>query len=346
LLTLQGFFPGWWLGESDGRPNEPYLQPAQWDTALRRAGFAGIEASITDQAPPYQLDAMIIARALPSEVLPRKQLSFLISDPSVVNDRIHTIQLYFESDGYDVSLCSLRDLPSTSMDVVSLLDIEGPTSIFQDLSEPNFKGLIHFFRQCYSRGSKILWLTGPAQVSAQNPHHAMVLGLARTLRLELGSIFATIELDLNDLNVQWNSIAQVFRKLQARGILAYSSMDYEYALVNGNVCIPRFVTSSVDSLLRHNLESTQVTKRLFITKPGLLDSLQWGLKSRGCILRDNEVEIEVRSASLNSWVTDFIFASAFHHLLIGLLGFRRCHGHYTEQAESRLRVCWTDNPYQ
>jgi hypothetical protein len=346
LLTLQGFFPGWWLGESDGRPNEPYLQPAQWDTALRRAGFASIEASITDQAPPYQLDAMIIARVFPSEVLPRKRLSFLISDPSVVNARIQTIQSYFESDGYDVSLCSLRDLPSTSMDVVSLLDIEGPTSIFQDLSEPNFKGLIHLFRQCYSHGSKILWLTGPAQVSAQNPHHAMVLGLARTLRLELGSVFATIELDPNDPNIQWNSIAQVFRKLQARGNLAYSSMDYEYALVNGNVCIPRFVTSSVDGLLRHNLESTRVTKRLFITKPGLLDSLQWGLQSRRKVLHDNEVEIEVRSASLNSWVTDFIFASVFHYLLIGLLGFRRCHGHYTEQAESRLRVRRTDNPNQ
>jgi hypothetical protein len=343
LLTLQGFFPGWWLGESDGRPNEPYLQPAQWDTALRKAGFGGIEASVTDQAPPYQLDAMIVARALPSEVLPRKRLSFLVSDPSVVNERIQTIRSYFELGGYDVSLCSLRDLPSTSIDVVSLLDIEGPTSIFQDLSEQDFNGLFHLFRQCYSRGSKILWLTGPAQISAQNPHHAMVLGLARTLRLELGSVFATIELNLNDPNIPWNSIAQVFRKLQVRGNLAYSSMDYEYALVNGNVCIPRFVTRSVDGLLRHNLESTQVTKRLFITKPGLLESLQWGLQSRRKVMRDNEVEIEVRSASLNSWVTNFIFTSALHHLLIGLLGFRRRYGHYTEQAESWLRVCWADN---
>jgi hypothetical protein len=330
LLTLQGFFPGWWLGESDSRPNEPYLQPAQWDTALRKAGFAGIEASIIDQAPPYQLDAMIIARALQSDVLPRKQLSFLVSDPSVVNEHIRTIQSHFESDGYDVSLSSLQDLPSTSIDVVSLLDIESSTSFFQNLSETHFNCLIHLFRQCYSRGSKILWLTGPAQIAAQNPHYAMVLGLARTLRLELGSVFATLELDLDDLNIlQWNSIVQVWRKLQARGHLAYSSMDYEYALVNGNVCIPRFVTSDVDGLLRRTLESAQVTKRLFITNPGLLNSLQWGLQSRGRPLRDNEVEIEVRSASLNTWVTDFVFISEFHHLLIRLLGLQRRHGHYT-----------------
>jgi hypothetical protein len=304
LLTVQGCFRDWWLGESDGRPNEPYLQPVQWDTALRKAGFAGIEASITDQAPPYQLDAMIIARALQSEVPLRKRLSFLVSDLSVVNERIQKIQSSFESDGYDVSLCSLRDLPSNSTDVVSLLDIESSTSFFQGLSETHFSGLLRLIRQCYSRGSQILWLTGSAQISTQNPHYAMVLGLARTLRLELGSVFATIELDVNDLSTeQWKSVAQVLQKLQARGKLAYSSMDYEYALVNDNVCIPRFVTSDVDSLLRRNLEFGKMTKRLFIRNPGILSSLQWGLQSRGRVLQDNEIEIEVRSASLSSWVT-------------------------------------------
>lgn len=321
MLTFQGFLRDWWVGESDGRPNEPYLYPAQWDPALRRAGFAGIEAFITDQAPPYQIDALIIARALRPEVISRKQLRFLISDPNVVNEYVQTIQSVFESDGYDVSLCSLQDLPSTSMDVLSVLDIDSSTPFFQDLSETRFNGLIHLIKQCYSHGNRILWLTGPAQIFTQNPYSAMILGLARTLRLELGSIFATMELDTKNPNLlQWNSIVQVLRKLQARANLSYSSMDCEFALVNGNVCIPRFATRDFDGLLRHNLESaTRVTKRLFITNPGAVDSLQWGLKSRG-VLRDNEVEIEVRSASVNSWVTIFISTSVFHHLLIGLLG--------------------------
>lgn len=304
MLTLQGCFRDWWLGESDGRPNEPYLQPAQWDIALRKAGFAGIEASVTDQVPPYQLDAMMVAKALQSEDLPRKQLSFLISDLSVVNERIQIIQSSFESDGYEVSLCSLRDLPATSTDVVSLLDIESSTPFFQDLSETHFNGLLRLIRECYNRGTQILWLTGSAQISSQNPHYAMVLGLARTLRLELGSVFATIELDAHDPStVQWKSVAQVLQKLQARGKLAYTTMDYEYALVNGNVCIPRFVTSDIDSLLRRNLEFSEMAKRLFIRNPGVLNSLQWGLQSRERVLQDNEIEIEVRSASLNSWVT-------------------------------------------
>jgi hypothetical protein len=326
MLTLQGVLPDWWLGESDDRPNEPYLQPAQWDAALRKAGFAGIEASVKDQAPPYQVDAIIVARTLQPEIPPRKQLNFLLSDPTVVNGCVRAIQSAFESGGYDVSFLSLGSLTSTSTDVVSLLDIDGSAPFFQDLSETHFKELINLIRQCYSHENKILWLTGPTQISTQNPYHAIVLGLARTLRLELGSVFATMELDTNDHSLlKWNSIVQVFRKLQVRGNLTYSTTDCEFAFAGGNVCIPRFITSHVDGLLCRNLESTSAAKRLFITNPGLINTLQWGLQSRGT-LRDGEVEIEVRSASLNSSVTIFIFSSIFLHSLIGISGLPCRHG--------------------
>jgi hypothetical protein len=303
LLTSKGFLPGWWLGESDDRPNEPYIQPAQWDTALRKAGFAGVEASIKDQQSPYHINALMIARAAQPEFLPDKQLSILVSDSGVVNEHVRTIQSTFESGGYSVSLRTLQNVPSTPMDIISLLEIDDSGPFFRDISETKFKGLISLIEKCYKGGNRILWITGPAQISTEEPYHAMVLGLARTLRLELGSVFATLELDTNGPHPsQCDAIVQVFRKLQTKASLSYGSMDCEFALANGNICISRYIPTDVDSLLRKNMDPTQGTKRLFVQTPGLLDSLQWGLQSRTTILLDEEVEIVVKTASLNSWV--------------------------------------------
>lgn len=245
----------------------------------------------------------MIARASESKPILRKPLSLLLSDPSVVNEHAQSIKSVFESDGYEVSLCSLSSLPSTSTDIVSLLEITASEPFFKDLSETRFKSLIYLIEKCYGRGNKILWVTGPVQISTQNPYHAMVLGLARTLRLELGSIFVTLELDnIVPGPLQCNSIVQVFRKLQAKTSLSYGNMDCEFALANGNVCVPRFITSDVDGLLRKNMGSMPTGKRLFTKSPGLLSSLQWGLQSRARPLLDDEVEVLVRAASLNSWV--------------------------------------------
>jgi len=190
------------------------------------------------------------------------------------------------------------------MDIISLLEIDGSGPFFRDISETKFKGLISLIERCYKRGNKILWVTGPAQISTEEPYHAMVLGLARTLRLELGSVFATLELDTNGPHSsRCDAIVQVFRKLQTKASLSYGSMDCEFALANGSICISRYIPTDVDSLLRKSVDPTQGTKRLFIKTPGLLDSLQWGLQSRATVLLDEEVEIVVKTASLNSWVS-------------------------------------------
>lgn len=303
MLILQGFLSGWWLGECDGRPDEPYIDPAKWDTALRNAGFDGVEASIMDQESPCHLDAMMIARASEPQSFSGKRLSLLLSETSIMSERIRAIQSKFELAAYDVSLCTLSNLPSSSTDIISLLEIDESWPFFKDISEVRFNGLIRLIEKCYSRGNKILWVTGPAQISAQDPYHAMVLGLARTLRLELGSVFATLELEMSELGpLQCDSILQVFRKLQSKSSLSYDGMDYEFALANGNVNIPRYITVSTNDLLGKTLDSTQSTKRLFVKSPGSLHSLQWGLQSRAQSLLDGEVELVVETASLNSWV--------------------------------------------
>jgi hypothetical protein len=247
----------------------------------------------------------MIAKASRPESISRRRVSLLLpdSDPDAHNERIRPIQTKFESEGYDVSLCSLTNLPSVSTDVVSLLEIDDKRPFFKATPQARFKDLLRLIETCYSRGNKILWITGPSQICAQNPYHAMVLGLARTVRLELGSVFATLELDINGLgSLQCTSIVRVFRKLQSGGSLSYDNMDYEFALANDNICIPRYTTINTEVLLRKTVDSSRGAKSLFIKSPGRLNTLQWGSHSRATGLLDNEVEIIVRTASLNSWV--------------------------------------------
>ena len=260
LLTSKGFFPGWWLGELDGRPNEPYIQPEQWDSALRKAGFAGVEASVKDQQSPYHLNAVIIAR-VQEHKLPEKPLSLLVSNPNVVNQQVQTIQSTLESNGHNVSLFAIQDLLPASTDVISLLEIDSARPFFQDISEKDFNALIRLIEQCYSRQQKILWVTGPAQLSTGEPYHATILDLARTIRLELGSVFATLELDTSKVGVsQRDAIAQVISKLQTRATLSYATMDCEFALTNGITHVSRYVPTEVDSMLRKSMDSTRGAK--------------------------------------------------------------------------------------
>ncbi len=47
-----GSFSGWWLGEDDGRPHEPYIRVDRWDEELRAAGFSGVETAVYEMSSP------------------------------------------------------------------------------------------------------------------------------------------------------------------------------------------------------------------------------------------------------------------------------------------------------
>jgi NADPH:quinone reductase-like Zn-dependent oxidoreductase len=282
--------------------NEPYVQAEQWKTTLQDAGFDTVRA-IMDQAEPFQLDNIVTARAVAADDLPTdsKAVTLLTKypDPTQVTNPVKELISSLESEGYEVSLCSLSSFPIVPVDVISLLDIEEQSqTFFQHLGEKDLLGLVRIISQLHSR--QILWLTGPAQISAKNPHSAMVLGFARTVRLELGSAFATMELDTDtamDLSFQ-SPVVQVFAKLQKQG--RGSFVDYEYALVNGVVQVPRFMTRTVDQMLPPTSQQEKLHTLCF-GKPGLLSSLQWQVGSRNFEepLDKDTIEVSVRAASVH-----------------------------------------------
>lgn len=50
-----GNFSGWWLGEADGRAQEPYVPVDRWDTELKAAGFSGVDTAVRDAEEPVSL---------------------------------------------------------------------------------------------------------------------------------------------------------------------------------------------------------------------------------------------------------------------------------------------------
>lgn len=299
---MQGTLSGWWLGQADGRLDEPYLNAQQWNTLLRDAGFTGVNAAVADQVAPFQLDNIIISQAVEQDIRRRKDLTLLVNDAETLSERATELKIRFESAGYQVCISSLEHPHESPMNIVSLLDVDGKKPFFQDVSEENFSRLIKFIRRLHEAGNRILWITGSAQVSAQDPYYGMILGFARTLRLELGNFFATMEIDdMNNKSSSWNSVVQVFEKIQREST---KGLDSEYALLDGRIYVPRFVTNNLDEMLCSSLQSSQhITQHLEITKPGLLSTLRWASKSLDAQLRDSELDIDVRCASVNSRVS-------------------------------------------
>ncbi|KAF7503264.1 hypothetical protein GJ744_004055 [Endocarpon pusillum] len=295
---IMGTLSGWWLGQADGRLDEPYLNAEQWNTLLRKAGFTGVNAAVADQVAPFQLNNIIISQAIEQDIPRRKDLTLLVNDAETLSERARELKIRFESAGYQVCISSLEHPHVSPMDIVSLLDVDSQKPFFQDLSEENFSCLIRLIKRFHEAGNRILWITGSAQVSAQNPYYGMILGFARTIRLELGSLFATIEIDtINNKSFSWDPVVQVFEKIQREWT---KGLDHEYALLDGRVYVPRFVTNDINEMLCSSLHSSQhITQHLEITKPGLVSTLRWASKSLDAHLRDSELDIDVRCASVN-----------------------------------------------
>ncbi|KAI9037690.1 type I polyketide synthase [Aspergillus affinis] len=272
---IMGTLSGWWLGEGDGRPDEPYIQASQWNGILQKAGFNGV-SSVMDQAAPFQLDNIIMAQAIEEEVSSYKPLSLLVTDPTTVTGAVKELTSQFHAEG---------------------------------LSEKDFRALIRFIT--HSHSNKILWVTGLAQLAVDNPYFAMVLGFARSLRLELGTLFATLEIESIGESSPWASVVQVFNKIQSQ---PRQTLDCEYALLGGTVQVPRFITKKSDDVL--SLPVDKSSWKLGLAKPGLLSSLQWLRDSRDLPLQGAEVEIAVRASSVN--YQDVLIATGAVHSNRGL----------------------------
>lgn len=303
-----GLFVGWWLGEADGRAEAPYLPAEEWDKRLRAAGFNGCESVTFDNQRPYNVNANIVSRPAVDFEHP-KELT-LLSGSSRIHPLAKQVEELLQEKGYRIQHCQWggEKIPTSDQDLISFVDLDRP--LLHDPEEEDWNRFITTIDELQQ--ATVLWLTNPAQVNCNDPHSALILGMARSIRSELAMSLATMELENWEQPGTAKAVVDVVQKVQQSKDDMTTSLDpdFEYAWVNGEVHIGRFHWYTVPNALRKTAPSPPDTKALMIHKRGLLQTLHWSGQPLPP-LADDEVQVDVRTVGLN--FTDVLIAMGVVH---------------------------------
>nr|A0A3G9H990.1 RecName: Full=Highly reducing polyketide synthase ALT1; Short=HR-PKS FUM1; AltName: Full=AAL-toxin biosynthesis cluster protein 1 [Alternaria alternata]BBG74267.1 polyketide synthase [Alternaria alternata] len=312
---IMGILPGWWLGAAEGRSEEPYLSPEQWDSLLRQTGFSSVDV-VYDAPSPYQVNANIIARAA-SEPQARDEKSngalgapkavLLHAPGDEVSERAAQIRSSLEESGLDTSLISIEQFQANATDtqgiIVSLLDLTTP--FFASMSASKLTAIQSLVANLGS--AHMMWILPRAQKDvscSDDPAYGMSLGLIRTLRSERSVAITTVEVDTFD-NAAFSAVARLAIKLahQQQGdrtsISSGSDLDpdREFVLTKGVLETGRFHPVSLTHEMAAHAPASEATT-LRIGRAGLLQTLKWvdlAIKEP----EHNEVVVEPRCVGLN-----------------------------------------------
>ncbi|GJD00206.1 KR domain-containing protein [Colletotrichum higginsianum] len=309
-----GTFAGWWLGQDDGRPLEPYISLERWDDELKACGFSGVDTAVLDDEEPYQYCAAIVstkpvgvgssggndpaASTAASEFAARtiekgtKSAGSSNRHPEVtvlVVDRTSSLAkgvvAQLERDGFQVSVFTLSEdaaIPH-DRDVVSLLDVE--SFFFQDITAERWAAFQKILQK--HEAGNILWVTKPAQVNCKDPRSAQALGVARSVRAESKVPFYTLEVAKAAEAKSTELLSKVLCKIRNdadatnNGLLA---SDMEYVIDDGVIKVGRYQPFSLMEELRqistkHPAEAgsrvVSMTTSLQTKHAGSLENLVW-----------------------------------------------------------------------
>ncbi|KAF7536474.1 hypothetical protein G7054_g4512 [Neopestalotiopsis clavispora] len=295
LNYIMGMFSGWWLGCEDGRSEEPYVSPEYWDKELRQAGFSGLTSVALDAPRPHQMCALMLAKPDNSRKI-QSTVAILYDTDS--KDLALNLQMQFPAE----QRVLLHDIEQHSLppvaDVISVIDLEKP--FLRDLTETRFMVFRQLMEELANTQKGCLWLTRSSQLGCTDPRWSQVIGAARTIRRDLGLDLATCEIEHSG-GQSWKLVMDVFHAFQAREKGTTSQhTEYEYAIANGIVQIPRVFPFSVrDELSMVDAESASHDCFLDIGQYGRLQSLHWQALPQIDVLRERDVVIDVKCAGLN-----------------------------------------------
>ncbi|KAL2015562.1 hypothetical protein VTK56DRAFT_5221 [Thermocarpiscus australiensis] len=207
-----GGLPGWWLGVGDGRRYSPCISPSAWNQALRKAGFAGVDAvtPARDRYPnPF---SVIAAQAVDAKMellrrplfgahpatIPSTTLYILggreLDTSKMVEDIVANVVGHGRTFNDAVVIDTIENLAESDLlppqaAVLNLLDLDGP--VFKDVTPTRLRAL----QRLVERARNLLWVTRGAE--RQNPWAAASRGFLRSVAAELPTLRAQV-LDFDD----------------------------------------------------------------------------------------------------------------------------------------------------
>lgn len=293
-----GNFSGWWLGEEDGRPYQPYVSVSRWDKDLRAAGFSGVDTTVYDEEEPYRYCAVMVARNQAPALSRQMPNITVLAESSKSEVAKKVVSAFPESISQIVELSNINaDLPMDH-DIISCLDLE--SNFFEDISEERFESFKRFIGSLGDR--KLLWLTSPTQMKCQDPRSSQSIGVARTIRSELGHSFSTLEIDPREADFKC-LISKVFQKISSDDDKEdFLDSEKEFIVDDGVIHVGRYHPFSVteEVQVKSNGGHNAFVKTLDIEHTGMLDSLTWRSSPIPESIPENRVEIKVSSCGMNN----------------------------------------------
>lgn len=312
---IMGPLPGWWLGEADGRKGGPLMDVDEWNAALKKADFSGVDMDVRGDCEMSNEPVSLIVSTKPATLRPQPASKYAVIHAGTDKSRTLAATIYstFQKAGLEISsvewgTCTASD----TADRYTLCLAEWEFPVLANLTDENWerlRGVIHG-----SIGT--LWITGGAAMECTHPMQSLMVGLSRAIRNEdAGTLLATLDIEapelldeINPLNVTAESILRVAREHSRADP---SLQDHEFAARGSTIYVPRVErVQAVDSSLRTyeskgepepvSLTSCGRPLKLTIKTPGLLDTFRWVEDELyHSDLAEDWIEIEVRAVGLN-----------------------------------------------
>lgn len=329
-----GLLPGWWMREGHWWEGEvdaeqpgagedealgPILTEDGWNAALRQAGFSGVDMIFRDNEwkPRHRVSTLVTTNP-EDDVKAEADLEswIILADPKsetqtayagVLQQKLADVSWVRKAGSHDLDALSKAGLDLSSTRIISLLEID--QCFLGNITGPQFEAL----KKISLDSKTVLWVTRGGNPGASNPAAEIAVGFSRSLCSERGDqAFVTLSLDTEALDEGVDHMLRLLQHFHKAGSQRTES-ESEYSVQNGLIHIPRIVPQkTVNQTLasRSKLPEKQtftlgqeISKPrigLTIQQPGLLDTLYYTeIIPSSDELKDGEVEIEVKAASLN-----------------------------------------------
>ena len=121
-------------------------------------------------------------------------------------------------------------------DMIVLIDFGEP--YLYNITATRFRG---FANRLSTFKCSIIWGTPSASLSCINPNASMILGMTRTLRAETRKDITVVEIEDQVVTFPSSSqsLVRIYQSLNYRAKSGSLDPDYEYAIVDGDIKIPR-----------------------------------------------------------------------------------------------------------
>lgn len=299
INIVLGTNAAWWRGAADGRADEPYVTADRWVDELKAAGFNAPDAVALDsEEEDSQINVAMVARPLASEGATKmpKPISMLVANKTKTHEHMEKA---LRDQDYEVTKITLEDVAPPNIDIVSILDLEGP--FFENIAEEPYNNFQRFLANLQRSG--VFWVTKPCHMGVPDPRYAQVIGLARVIRSELLIDFATCEVDHDDASL--SRAVSVLDKFRTRAGLEVDGLspDFEHAIDHGVVHVGRYfpfvMMDGFHTSPTTTEEAVSERAKVVIGTPGHLNTLHWTRQPEMVVLGDHEVELEMHAVGVN-----------------------------------------------